>query len=42
MGGIESVAKVHEERVAPPAETILDEGVKELGPMKQVGNSDLD
>ncbi len=34
LSGIESVAKVHKECVALPAETILDERDGELGPVK--------
>ncbi len=36
MSRIESVAEVHKEGVATPAETILDGGVGELGPMEEV------
>ncbi len=39
---VESVAEVHEEGVAAPAEAILNERVGELGPVEEVGSCDRD
>ncbi len=39
---VEGVAKVHDERVAPPVEPILYERVGEIGMVEQVCCSDLD
>ncbi len=38
---VEGILKVHEEGGAMPAETILNEGIREVGAMKQVSSSDL-
>ncbi len=41
-GGVECVTEVHEECVAAPLETILNEGIGELGAGEEVGGCDPD
>ncbi len=38
--GVERVSEVHEECVATPSEAILNERVRELSPMEEVGGCD--
>ncbi len=40
--GVERVLEVHEERVAAPLEAILNERVRELGMVEEVGGCDPD
>ncbi len=40
--GVEHVLEVHEEGVAAPSEAILNERVRELGPVEEVGGCDPD
>lgn len=39
---VDGVSKIHEEGGALPSESLLDEGVRELLSVEQVGGSDSD
>ncbi len=41
-GRVEGILKVHEEGIAAPIETILDERVRELGAVEEIGSGNSD
>ena len=42
VGGVECVPEVHQERIALPSESVLNEGVREMGSVEEIVHGDSD